>query len=274
MAPPKPNVEDAGESVAAPDGARPVTRTAPTLADLPPVATDWCIDGLVALDEETCAVLPPLADGKPPRLLVYLHGIVPFTKTSVQKTRVQEIVLQTSARAGAAAIVPRGLRGIGPEGARDWWAWPTSPAAHAEHAEKLVAKWSSAKARLEAHVGIHFERTYLAGSSNGAYFLTALALRGDLPRFGFPVDGFGAMSGGASGGVPSSRARAFARPIYVGFGTRDEESRKNAGGLLRVAEEAGWPSRRAEHPFDHGAHAIYVDEAFAFWDALTLDGSR
>jgi hypothetical protein len=37
----------------------------------PPVVTDWCVDGLSALDEDVCYVLPPLAERKPRRLLIY-----------------------------------------------------------------------------------------------------------------------------------------------------------------------------------------------------------
>ena len=42
----------------------------------PRVASDWCIEGMTALDEDVCYVLPAGAT----RLLVYLHGIVPPTK--------------------------------------------------------------------------------------------------------------------------------------------------------------------------------------------------
>lgn len=155
------------------------------------------------LDEETCFVLPLLAPGRPRRLLVYLHGIVPPVPTSPQKENVMTSVLHAATRAGAAALVPRGLRGIGPAGAKDWWAWPTSPKSHAEHAPALVARISSAKAKLEERAGAPFERTYLAGSSNGAYFAVNLALRGELD-----VDGVGAMSGGAP--TPATRKEPLA----------------------------------------------------------------
>jgi predicted esterase len=252
---------DAGAFTAPRDGApHGVTAEA-----APTVTTDWCIEGMLrALDEETCFILPELAAGKPRRLLVYLHGIVPPQAVSPQKTRVEEAVLHASVRAGAAALVPRGRRGIGPEGARDWWAWPTAPSSHAALAKSIVAQWAVAKAHLERIAGAPFERTYLAGSSNGAYFLSALALRGDPEAFGFPVDGYGAMSGGAAGGLRASQA---AHAFYIGFGTYDEETKKNANALRAVLEAAHWPVRAAEHPLGHGANEIYIDEAFVFWDA-------
>jgi predicted esterase len=235
-------------------------------------ATDWCIEGLSALDEDVCYVLPELSPGRPRRLIVYLHGIIPPVPDSPQKRAVQTAVLRASVRAGVAAIVPRGRRGVGPAGARDWWAWPTTPRAIAELTPSIVARWEDAKAKLEGISGIRFERTYLAGSSNGAYFLAALAARGREAFASFPVDGFGAMSGGAAGGAASERlTRAGPRPFYVGFGAYDEESRANAQSLVTALQAAHWPVRAAEHPFGHGANEVYWDEAIEFWAAA--DGS-
>ena len=233
----------------------------------PRVETDWCIEGMSALDEDVCYVLPKLAEGKSARLLVYLHGIVPPVKDSVQKTTVQSAVLNAATRAGAAAIVPRGRRGIGPAGANDWWAWPTDPATHARLVKELVARWTLAKKKLEGIAGAPFARTYLAGSSNGAYFLAALALRGDADELGFPIDGYGAMSGGAPGGRGADAlAKRQARPFYIGFGTYDEESKNGAKALAALTKAARWPTKLAEHPFGHGAREVYLEEAFVFWD--------
>jgi predicted esterase len=124
------------------------------------------------------------------------------------------------------------------------------------------------KRKLEAIVGGTFEKTYLAGSSNGAYFLSALALRGECDAFGFPVDGYGAMSGGAAGGRGADAlAGKTPHPIYVGFGTYDDETKKGARMLASVFESAKWPVRIAEHPFGHGAREVYLDEAFVFWES-------
>jgi predicted esterase len=178
---------------------------------------------------------------------------------------VETVVLHASERAGAAALVPRGRRGIGPVQARDWWAWPTTPGAIAELGPAIVARWAAAKKKLEAVAGAPFERTYLAGSSNGAYFLAALAVRGELPSEAFPVDGFGAMSGGAAGGAAA--ARSAPRPFYIGFGAYDEESKAHARSLAAALAAAHWPVRVGELPIGHGANEGYLDEAFAFWDS-------
>ena len=231
------------------------------------VVSDWCIEGMTALDEDVCYVLPPLAEGRPRRLLVYLHGIVPPLAVSVQKQTVEGAVLRAATRAGAAALVPRGRRGIGPEGARDWWAWPTEPATHVQLVKELVARWGRAKSKLEGIAGAPFARTYLAGSSNGAYFLSALAMRGDCDDLGFPIDGYGAMSGGAPGGRGAAAlAGRTARPFYIGFGAYDDDSKRGARALAGVASGAHWPVKLSEHPFGHGAREVYLDEAFVFWD--------
>ncbi len=226
------------------------------------VATDWCIEGMKGLDDDCCYVDPAGAT----QLLVYLHGIVPPVKDSVQKRTVEGAVMHASMRAGVAAIVPRGRRGIGPAGAHDWWAWPTSPSTHAQMIGEIIARWVALKKKLEAARGRSFERTYLAGSSNGAYFLSAIALRGDADELGFPIDGYGAMSGGAPGGRgPSALNGRSPRALYVGYGAYDAETKPGARALAAVFESAQWPVRLAEHPFGHGAREVYLDEAFAFW---------
>jgi len=257
---------EVGASAAAPIASATPASPAPALSarePAPHVATDWCIEGLAGLDEETCYLLPDDAH----TLLVYLHGIVPPTPESEQKERVELAVVHASTRAGAAALVPRGIRGIGPGAARDWWAWPTEPVAHAKHAPTLVARWADARRRLERIAGAPFARTYLAGSSNGAYFLTTLALRGDLDRLGFPVDGYGAMSGGSAGGRAASSLPVPGRPFYVGYGAYDESTKPSARALGALLTLAKWPTRTAEHPVGHGAREEYLDEAFAFWAA-------
>jgi predicted esterase len=238
----------------------------PDAGDAPPrTTTDWCLEGLATLDDETCYVLPDAPGASTGTLLVYLHGIVPPAAESPQKAKVELAVLHASKRAGAAALVPRGLRGIGPGAAREWWAWPTEPAAHAKYAASLVAKWVDARRRLEQITGAPFSHTYLAGSSNGAYFATALALRGDTDRFGFKVDGYGAISGGSAGGRAPSSLPTPARPFYVGWGAYDESTKPGARALADLLARARWPTVAREHPVGHGAREEYLDEAFAFW---------
>ena len=230
-------------------------------ANLPQVEPDWCLDGWRALDEGTCYVLPV---ARPTRLLIYLSGIVPPTPTSSQKENVQRIVAAAAHKYGVAAILPRGRRGIGPKDARDWWAWPTGASDHARYAKEMVASFTSARSRLEQALGRPFDRTYLAGSSSGAYFLASLALAGEID-----ADGYAAASGGAPGLVtPGARARK--RPFYVGNGSGDPT---NGGpkALATYLERAGWPVRASEIAAGHGAREAYLTEAFDFWASFELD---
>lgn len=252
---------------AAAPSSSPPPPTAARPADVPrelvDVPTDWCVAGVRGLDDDACYV-----PGKPGdrTLLVYLHGIVPPERESPQKTTVEGAVREASERAGITALLPRGRVGLGPKFASSWWAWPTAPEAHARTVDALVARWSALKKKLEAQNGAPFTRTYLAGSSNGAYFVAALALRGDCDRLGFPIDGYAAISGGAPGGLAVQQGRAR-RPVYVGYGLYDAESPSGAKALALAFETARWPVKRAPHPLGHGAHAVYLDEALAFFDA-------
>jgi predicted esterase len=240
----------------------------------PPSPSDWCLPGLSPLAEDICYVLPPLPPDRPRRLLVYLHGIIPPVPDSEQQRKVETAVLHACTRAGVAALVPRGRRGFGPAGARDWWSWPTSQTDLAQLAPSLIARWADAKRALEAVAGAPFDRTYVAGSSNGAYLLTALAGRGDLPSPTFPVDGFAAISGGAAGESAAARlAHGSPRPFYIGYGIYDETTTARARALVAALEAAHWPVRVAPHPLGHGTNEIYLDEAFAFFDSEDAAGA-
>jgi predicted esterase len=128
----------------------------------------------------------------------------------------------------------------------------------------MIASFAAGRVKLEAVLG-RFDRAYLAGSSSGAYFLTALALAGAVD-----VDGYAAASGGAVGSGLRDAGRTKVRPFYVGYGAGDPTNGgpKALGAFLG---RIGWPVRVAEHPGGHGAREVYLDEAFAFWEAFERD---
>lgn len=232
----------------------------PPRPSLPRVATDWCTEGLEGLTETICYVVPDGELRAPRTLLIYLHGVV--APTGRTQAFVQGVVAKAAQAHGIVAIVPRGRRGIGPEKTRDWWAWPTTGAAHARYANELIAEWMEAKRRLEASLGAPFERVWIAGSSNGAYFLTVLALKGQLE-----ADAWGAISGGSRGGFTKGTIAAAKRaPFYVGYGSYDD-AKTDPIALGRLLDEAGWPHKTAEHRVGHGANDVYMTDAFAYWEA-------
>ncbi|WP_437997125.1 hypothetical protein WMF26_40555 [Sorangium sp. So ce185] len=245
-----PAIPTAAAPASAPPEQAPWPRARP-----PRVETDWCIDGVDALDEETCYVLP---DAPTRAVLIYLHGIVPPGKESQQKTNFETVVSRAARRAGVAALMPRGKVGLAPKGYARWWGWPTGGPAYEKHAAAFVATFAEKRRKLEEVAGVAFSRVYVAGSSSGAFFAAALALRG-----GIDADGFGAMSGGG-GQATAELATLAPRPFYIGFGAHDSVGR-SARALADVLRGAGWPVRVAEHPVGHGAKEVYLDEAFAFW---------
>jgi predicted esterase len=230
-----------------------VTKWPPDLP--PPVATDWCIPSVQVLDEETCVVLPE----RPSRqLLIYLHGIVPPTKDSVQKTNFETVVASAARRANVIALIPRGEKGFAPKGHAGWWGWPTSKASFSTRGTPFVKKLEDKKRKVVELLGREVQGVYVAGSSSGAYFVVALALHG-----AFEADGFGAMSGGVF--FETTELDSLApKPFYVGFGNHDSVA-GGARALGKRLESKGWPTLVRGHATGHGAREVYLDEAFAFW---------
>ena len=119
-------------------------QTAWPRAKLPRVQTEWCIDLVDTLDEETCAVVPERATKT---LLVYFHGIVPPTRESAQKTNYQTVVANFARRAAVVVLMPKGRQAFAPAANPGWWGWPTTEAAYQEHAKALVDVVSEKKKR-------------------------------------------------------------------------------------------------------------------------------
>jgi hypothetical protein len=228
--------------------------------------TDWCPYGLPNLTHDACYA--ETVRGAPRNeLLIYLHGLVPSARLSEQKESVHRAVLEATRRRGASAILPRGVRGIGPDVSHDAWAWPTAPASHERHIGAIVRRLIELRGVLERARGARFTRVYLAGSSNAAFFLSAGLLAGDFAHLGLSVDGIAILSGGAPGGrAVSARARTRPIPTYIGFGSRDGHTR-GARELATLLRGYAWPLRVRELPLEHGAHAEYLNEAFTFWAA-------
>jgi predicted esterase len=210
---------------------------------------------MTPLDEETCYVFPEVRTDE---LLLYLHGTIPPGKTSVQKTNLGTVLANVARQNQVAVLLPRGRRGLAAKAQKDWWGWPTSEAQYARWTPELVSSFAEKRSKLEALAETRFARFYLAGSSAGAYFAAALALKGELE-----ADAVAAISGGAW--VERNQVAKLApTPFYVGYGRRDTvASRADALGARLLA--AGWPVKVAIHPLPHGAREVYLDEALAFF---------
>jgi predicted esterase len=207
------------------------------------------------LDEQTCYVLPEQPSSS---LVVYLHGIVPPTATSRQKTKVESIVARAARRDGFAALLPRGFQGYAGKKHPGWWGWPTDEVSFRKHVDALSERFAAERHELEQRAGRAFEKVYLAGSSAGAYFVALVVLHG-----GMQADGFGVMSGG-SGYASTTLEGRPAVPLYAGFGTYDSVG-PAARAFAESLSKRGWPVCVKAHALGHGAQEVYLDEGIAFW---------
>ncbi|WP_441291436.1 alpha/beta hydrolase [Sorangium sp. KYC3313] len=256
-----------GDGTSSPPAAAPTASAPPAAAPMAsapaspqdPAAARWCAPELASLPGEVCAFLPAREAPGPRVLVIFLHGVV--HPDSGWQWAQQRGAARAGARHGAAVIMPRGRRGIGPKTMEDWWCWPTASAAQTAHEDALLAEWDAARAELERRAGARFERVLVFGFSNGAYYATSLAMRGRLP-----VDGYAAFAGG-SGARYLQRAGAQTKlraPVFVGWGGKDP-AHKDQVALAKMLRRLKWPSRSLGKP--RAGHAMtdeQVDEAFAF----------
>jgi len=162
---------------------------------------------------------------------------------------------------GYAVLMPRGRLGISRHGPGDQWTWPTAHVAQQQVESEVIGEWLQARKELEAQIGTTFQRVWVFGFSNGAYYATSLALRGR-----FPADGFAVFAGGGAP-KPFPRGPEMRAPIYVGYGLRDRAHNdpRQLGAALRAAH---WPSKAVAKPnLGHSIADSQLAEAIAFLDS-------
>ena len=222
----------------------------------------WCAPELISLSEGVCVVVPSRLV-EPREVVVFLHGVI--KPDSDWQFAQQRAVARAARTHGFVAVMPRGRRGVGPSGMQQWWTWPTSAAAQGAIEDELITEWTMAERAVEAALGKSFERRYLFGFSNGAYYASSLALRGRVV-----MDGYGIFAGGSSAGYLAQRAREVRdrSPIYVGFGNRDGEARGDAAKFAGVLAALHWPHRAVGRPrVGHTMTDSMVTEALEFFRA-------
>jgi predicted esterase len=140
---------------------------------------------------------------------------------------------------------------LGPSG----YVWPGSLAAQTAAEQELIDEWDAARAFLEKRNGKAYDDVFLMGFSSGAYFVSALALRGRVK-----FDGYATFAGGA-GGIAAPDV-AFKAPVFVGVCADDAQTAKHSRALGNALAVRGWPHRvdeqRVGHMFAdvHVAHAV------------------
>jgi predicted esterase len=210
----------------------------------------WCAPELATLPVTgMCHALPGPTAAPPRELVIFLHGVI--APGGTWQWAQQRAAARAAAVHGVAALMPQGRRGLRNDHMKDWYTWPTGRAAQRRVEEQVLDEWWRARRELEDRLGSPFERVYLFGFSNGAYYVSSLALRGRLE-----VDGYAAFAGGTAPSRIDPRAYAEIPriPWYVGYGHRDAPAVRGAKQLRRAFEVLRWPGRVAGRP--RAGHAM------------------
>ncbi len=239
-------------------------------------ATDsdrWCAPELDALSNDVCWFAAKTPAPGPRTLVVFLHGVT--QPGSGWQWTFQRAAARIAESRGLTVIMPRGRRGNGPKGEEDWWAWPTSEHAQETIEADVLAEWSTAQAELEQRAGQKFERVWIFGFSNGAYYATSLALRGRLSADGdtkHPIaDGFAVFAGGSGASyLKAAAAHTTTRPrFFVAWGGKDPAHGDQVE-LAALLRNLSWPSR--SDPSKNAGHTAtdkQLSDAVAFLNGET-----
>ncbi len=232
----------------------------------------WCTPEVATLEVSSgspvCTYTPEkLADG-PKTLVIFLHGLT--AAGSDWQYAFQKAGMRIADSKGFTVLMPRGRRGIGPKGSEDNWAWPTGSSAQLTVESDVLAEWASAQAKLEEKNGAKFDRVWVFGFSNGAYYAASLASRGRLTSDGdasHPVaSGYAVFAGGSGASYLSVSAKNVAdRPrFFVAWGGQDP-AHGDQEELAHMLHDLGWPMKSSPAPkAGHTATDKQLAEAVAF----------
>lgn len=253
-----PPAQSANSAIPGPSQSASAGVTAPDTAP----AQDWCAPNIAHLPSGVCYAAPSsFAPNRPRTLVIFLHGVIQ-EGTTWQWNPQRGMSLAARAH-GYAVLMPRGRLGISrhrTSDTSDQWTWPTAHVAQQQVENEVIGEWAQARKELEAELGSPFERVWIFGFSNGAYYASSLALRARLP-----ADGFAVFAGGGAP-KPFPRGPALRAPIYVGYGLRDRAHNdpRQLGAALRAAH---WPSKSVGKPgVGHSIADSQLNEAIEFLD--------
>lgn len=242
---------DAGLPSAAASGGAPAPPE-----DAPEPSANWCAAEFETLPNDVC-----FRDAGPSAntLVIFLHGVIKLG-TTWQWTQ-QRAAARAAERNGFAVLMPRGRPDIASRAFAGHITWPTSQTAQRKVEDEIVEEWLTAKRLVEQRRGAPFEKVFVFGFSNGAYYATSLAFRSRIP-----VDGYAVFAGGSAPPylIKHPPRRSAQKPIYVGYGLKDRAHRdpEKLGKALRAI---GWKSRAvARATVGHTMNDAQADEALKF----------
>lgn len=208
----------------------------------------WCSDETETLPNGLCYI-----DGghqeENRTLVVFLHGMI---GKDVDWQWLQEKALTRQAKQSKfEAVFARAPLGSG------GYVWPGSLAAQEASEQELIDGWNAARAFLEQRNGKRYDKVFLMGFSSGAYFVSALALRGRVD-----FDGYAVFAGGAGGLAAPDVARKA--PVYVGVCAEDRQTANHSRSFGSALAARGWPHRVDEQPVGHMFGDVHVAHALAY----------
>lgn len=243
--------------------AQPVGESGASLSDKD---AHWCAPELTRLNDRVCfytparregAVVTPGSLGRSGTLVIFLHSLIGAEPTAAWEQQRRMIRMATTY--GFAMLVPRGRPGLGPGRNASVLAWPTAQETQQLVEHELLAEWKSAIAWANRHHG-NFERTFLFGFSNGAYYATSLAFREQ-----FPVNGVAVFAGGSGSKLQRlNAARAKVRvPLFVGYGSLDPDRRRQQD-LVHLLQSLHWPHSSLQSKVGHTVAGVQLSAALRF----------
>jgi predicted esterase len=217
----------------------------------------WCAEELETLPNGLCYIDGRASEARAHdgdkntrrTLVVFLHGMI---AKDVDWQWLQARALTRQAKQSKfEAVFARAP--LGPGG----YVWPGSLSSQETSEQDLIDGWNQARAFLEQRNGKAYDEVFLMGFSSGAYFVSALAMRG---RVSF--DGYAVFAGGAGGfAAPDVSTKA---PVYVGVCADDSQTANHSrsfGGLLAAR---GWPHRVDEQRVGHMFSDIHVAHPISY----------
>jgi predicted esterase len=208
----------------------------------------WCAEELETLPNGLCHIEGGQKDGRR-TLVVFLHGMI---ARDVDWQWLQERALTRQAKQNKFdAVFARAP--LGPGG----YVWPGSISAQETSEQELIDGWRSARKFLESRSGKPYDEVFLMGFSSGAYFVSALALRGRVD-----FDGYAVFAGGAGGqAAPNVETKA---PVYVGVCADDRQTANHSRSFGGVLAARGWPHRVDEQHVGHMFADVHVGHAVTY----------
>ena len=221
-----------------------------------------CGEGLEPLGE-ACLALPSGANGDT-SVVIYLHGMFPsdFPQQSLQGQR--ELAQMATAR-GFALLVPRGRLGLcdWKQEFHSWYCWP-STARTAPMAAEITASWEPLWKALDEKLGRpsgdRGRRRFLLGYSNGGFFGSLLAARGDVSFDAYAIAHAGPVE-------PSWFDPTRPVPVLLLSAEADNWQAPLMEELHARLYEAGWAHEYRIRPGGHALTAGDIEDALSFFAA-------